>query len=283
MNDPGPVTSPSTGEASRADFAAAGGGRLSLLNYNIQAGMASRRYADYLLHSWKYFLPHVDRWRNFDVIAHRLKRFDLVAIQETDAGSLRTGFTNPTEHLARHAGFPFWFEQINREVGSLSRHGNAILCRERPYEVIDHKLPGMRGRGALIALFGPPSTGLAVISVHLALGRRPRARQIESLCDWVNDYPHAILMGDFNCELRSPEMRMLLRRTSLRAPAGDGATFPSWRPRRRIDHILVTPDIEILDTAPLGWTFSDHLPVRMDVRLPEDMSFGFDARTQAQR
>ena len=107
--------------------------------------------------------------------------------------------------------------------------------------------------------------------------------QVESLCEWVNDYPHAILMGDFNCELRSPEMRMLLRRTPLRAPAGDGATFPSWRPKRRIDHILVTPDIEILDTAPLGWTFSDHLPVRMDVRLPKNLSFGIETRTQAQR
>ncbi len=245
--------------------------RLHILNYNIQAGMASRRYADYLLHSWKYFLPHRNRWRNFDAMAHRLKHYDLVALQETDPGSLRTGFNNFTEYLARRAGFPFWFEQINREVGTLSRHGNAILCRERPYDVVDHKLPGIRGRGALITLFGRPKSGLAVISVHLSLGKRPRALQVQSLCEWVNEYRHVILMGDFNCELNSPEMRMLFASTNFRAPKGTGDTFPSWRPRRRIDHILVTPGIGIVKSDTLSWNYSDHLPIDMQIALPKEV------------
>lgn len=255
-----------------------GGARLRLLNYNIQAGMASRRYADYLLHSWKYFLPHVDRFRNFDAIAHRLREFDIVAIQETDAGSLRTGYRSPTEHLARHAGFPHWYEQTNREVGSLSRHGNAILSRPRPYEVVDRKLPGVRGRGALIALFGRPGAGVAVISVHLALGRRQRAMQIESLGETIEAFPNAILMGDFNCELGSPELRALLGNTSLRPPPTRGSTFPSWRPMRRIDHILVSSGIEVLETRTPGWTYSDHLPISMEVRLPAEVDFSAGAQ-----
>ncbi len=233
--------------------------------------MASRRYADYLLHSWKYFLPHPNRWRNFDAMAHRLKHYDLVALQETDPGSLRTGFDNFTEYLARRAGFPYWFEQINREVGSLSRHGNAILCRDRPFEVVDHKLPGIRGRGALITLFGLPRSGLAVISVHLALGKRPRILQIQSLCECVKEYNHVILMGDFNCDLNSREMRMLFSRTGLRAPRKTGDTFPSWRPKRRIDHILVSPGISIVKAATLGWNYSDHLPVDMQIALPKEV------------
>jgi endonuclease/exonuclease/phosphatase family metal-dependent hydrolase len=245
--------------------------RLHILNYNIQAGMASRRYADYLLHSWKYFLPHQNRWRNFDAMAHRLKHYDIVALQETDPGSLRTGFDNFTEYLARRAGFPYWFEQINREVGTLSRHGNAILCRDRPFDVVDHKLPGIRGRGALIAQFGRPSTGLSVISVHLALGRRPRLTQIKSLCEFVKEYSHVVLMGDFNCELSSPEMRMLCNSTGLRAPRAAGDTFPSWRPRRRIDHILVSPGISILKADTLSWNYSDHLPVDMQIELPKEV------------
>lgn len=245
--------------------------KLHILNYNIQAGMASRRYADYLLHSWKYFLPHQNRWRNFDAMAHRLRHYDLVALQETDPGSLRTGFDNFTEYLARRAGFPYWFEQINREVGSLSRHGNAILCRDRPYDVVDHKLPGIRGRGALIALFGQPSSGLAVISVHLALGKRPRFLQMQSLCECVNEFRHVALMGDFNCELNSAEMHMLFSSTGLRAPPTIGDTFPSWRPRRRIDHILVTPGISIVNAATLPWNYSDHLPVDMQIALSKEV------------
>lgn len=250
--------------------------RLHILNYNIQAGMASRRYADYLLHSWKYFLPHQNRWRNFDAMAHRLKHYDLVALQETDPGSLRSGFDNFTEYLARRAGFPYWFEQINRELGSLSRHGNAILCRDRPYDVVDHKLPGIRGRGALITLFGRPRSGLAVISVHLALGKRPRLLQIESLCDCVKEFRHVVLMGDLNCELTSMEMRTLFASTGLRAPQAMGDTFPSWRPRRRIDHILVTPGINIVDAATLPWKYSDHLPVDMQIALPKEVALEMD-------
>ena len=271
MNDLSSLSFSSTLPRRPGEVASATRHKLHILNYNIQAGMASRRYADYLLHSWKYFLPHQNRWRNFDAMAHRLKHYDLVALQETDPGSLRTGFDNFTEYLARRAGFPYWFEQINREVGSLSRHGNAILCRDRPFEVVDHKLPGIRGRGALIAQFGRPRLGLAVISVHLALGKRPRVLQMQSLSEFVKEYPHVILMGDFNCELSSREMRMLCASTGLRAPRKTGDTFPSWRPRRRIDHILVSPGISIVSAGTLGWNYSDHLPVDMHISLPKEV------------
>ena len=243
------------------------GTRIRLLNYNIQTGMASRRYADYLLHSWKYFLPHPQRWRNIEAIAARLREFDIVALQETDPGSLRTGFGSCTEYLARRGGLPFWFEQTNREIGSLSRHGNAILCRQRPFEVLDRKLPGTRGRGALVAVFGTSEAGFAVISVHLALGRRPRRMQIECLSDIVSDYRDVILMGDLNCEPRSTELRYMLKRTALRMPSDAGDTFPSWRPQRCIDHILVTPGIDILRCERPPWRYSDHLPVSMEVCL----------------
>ncbi len=78
-------------------------------------------------------------------------------------------------------------------------------------------------------------------------------------------------MGDFNCELNSPEMRMLFASTNFRAPKGTGDTFPSWRPRRRIDHILVTPGIGIVKSDTLSWNYSDHLPIDMQIALPKEV------------
>ena len=76
-------------------------------------------------------------------------------------------------------------------------------------------------------------------------------------------------MGDFNCRIGSPEMNALLARTSLSEPADDMHTFPSWRPNRNIDHILVTDTIQTRDIQVLPFTISDHLPIAVDIIVPE--------------
>jgi endonuclease/exonuclease/phosphatase family metal-dependent hydrolase len=46
-------------------------------------------------------------------------------------------------------------------------------------------------------------------------------------------------------------------------------TFPSWRPNRNIDHILVTPTLQVHNVRVLDCPVSDHLPVCMELGLPE--------------
>lgn len=254
---------------SAASWAFARGQRLRLLSYNIQTGISYSHYRHYVTRSWRHVMPHSGRWNNLDGIARELDPFHLVALQETDMGSMRTGYTNQTQYLAGRSNFPFWFDQANRRVGRLAVHGNGILSRFRPHHILEHRLPGLRGRGALVALFGDPDSPIAVFTMHLALGRRGRLRQIAYLAELVNVYEHVIFMGDLNCELSSPEMRMLLACTRLTAPVGLRSTFPSWQPIRHLDHILVTPDIRIERTFVPPWTFSDHRPVAMEVVLPQ--------------
>jgi len=119
-----------------------------------------------------------------------------------------------------------------------------------------------------VALLGSAWRPLAVVVVHLALRRRVRFRQIAYLAGLVNRYRDVILMGDLNCGPHSAEMRLLTERTGLAAPDVVDGTFPSWRPRRRIDHILVTPGISIERVWVPRWTYSDHLPVAMEVVVP---------------
>jgi endonuclease/exonuclease/phosphatase family metal-dependent hydrolase len=242
--------------------------RLNLLSYNIQAGIDTRTFRAYVTQSWKHVLPHRARMTNLNRIAQLLAQYDLVALQEVDAGSLRSGFIGQTEYLAHRAGFPYWHQQINRNIGALAQHSNGLLSRIPPALLTEYRLPGLPGRGAIVADFGLTGADLRVCIVHLALGRRSRAVQLRFLGDLLGDHPHVILMGDMNCSCESREVRRLMDRAGLQEPACDQKTFPSWRPMRRIDHILVSEGLAIRNARVLDFPFSDHLPISLEVELP---------------
>lgn len=246
--------------------------RLRLLSYNIQAGIDTSRYRQYLTHSWKHVLPFPQRLRNLDRIAELIRHFDLIGLQETDAGSLRSDFINLTEYLAQKAHFPFWEDRTNRRIGRFAKHSLGMLSHIRPSACTDHRLPGaIPGRGALIVQYGQTQPLMLVI-VHLALGRRSRLRQIGYIGELVREYDNVILMGDLNCRAESSDMKRLLEFSGLTAPAKNLHTYPSWRPQRNIDHILVSPSITVNEVKVLSIPFSDHLPIAMDVSLAEGVS-----------
>ena len=112
---------------------------------------------------------------------------------------------------------------------------------------------------------------LVVLIVHLALSRRGRLSQLDYLGDLINDYRHVVLMGDMNCRSDSEEMELLVNKTLMSEPLHGLHTFPSWRPKRNIDHILVTPTVEVGRAEVLNYPLSDHLPISMEVVLPESV------------
>jgi endonuclease/exonuclease/phosphatase family metal-dependent hydrolase len=243
--------------------------RLRLLSHNVQAGIATTRYRHYLTHSWRHVLPCPRRLDNLDRVASLFESFDIVGLQEVDAGSLRSGFINLTEYLALQARFPWWYDQTNRDLGKFAQHSLGILSRYVPSEVVELRLPGMiPGRGALAVRFGYDADSLLVVIAHLALGRRARLRQLGYLADTIHDERHVVLMGDLNCDAHSLEMNWLLTRTQLRVPAQSLLTFPSWRPQRHLDHILVSPTLTVHDVRVINLPISDHLPIATEVILP---------------
>ncbi|HET8701973.1 MAG TPA: endonuclease/exonuclease/phosphatase family protein [Nitrococcus sp.] len=252
------------------DGRASGERCLRLMSYNIQTGIETRFFHQYITRGWRHLLPDHDRLGNLDRIGGLIADFDIVGLQEIDAGSLRSGFINQAAYLAQRGGFPFWHFQINRRIGRLARHSNGVLSRYRPLEVRNHRLPGMiPGRGALHLHFGGPAESLDVVLLHLALGQRARLRQLAYVVKLINACQHVIVMGDLNCLSRSVEFDYLGKHTDLLEPAHDLPTYPSWRPHRNIDHILVSPTLRVRSVEALDYPLSDHLPVTMEVELPE--------------
>jgi len=247
--------------------------RLRLLSYNIQGGIETHAYRHYLMRSWQHLLPHRHKQENLDEVASLISQYDIVALQETDAGSLRTGFMNQTEYLAKKAHFPFWFDQVNRNIGKLAQHSNSLLCRTNPHRVVEHKLPGLiSGRGALMARFNILDQELVVIVVHLALGRKTRMQQLKFISELIKPEKHVVLMGDLNCDSDSKEMKYLFKQTHLNESEQIEHTFPSWKPKRNIDHILVSSNIKVTKVNVLLHGASDHLPVAMDIQFNQSVN-----------
>lgn len=246
--------------------------RLRLLTYNIQTGIATSRYRHYLTHSWKHVLPCPRRRDNLDQIANLVRHYDIVGLQEADAGSLRSGYLNLTEYLAARAEFPHWYDQTNRNFGMFAQHSMGILSRMRAAEIREHRLPGaIPGRGALVVRYGQGRESLVLMLVHLALGKRARMRQLGFIGEIASAHQHVILMGDLNCRSDSPELSVLVDRAGLREPTHDLHSFPSWRPIRNIDHILVSPSLRVENVSVLNYPLSDHLPISMEISLPDEL------------
>ena len=251
------------------------GQRIRLLSYNVQAGISTGRYRHYVTRSWKHVLPHAQRFSNLDRVARLVKDYDIVGLQELDAGSLRSGYINLTQYLSEKSHMPFWTDQTNRRLGRFAQHSTGVLSRFHPTEIVEHRLPGkIPGRGALFIRYGTRHDSLVVLILHMALGRRARLRQFDYISEIVNEYRHVIVMGDLNCHSQSAEMDYLINRTLMSEPIHGVCTFPSWCPQRNIDHILVTPTLQVDHVKALNFSLSDHLPVEMQITLPESLRLG---------
>ena len=249
--------------------------RLRLLSFNIQVGNSTQGYRHYLTRSWQHVLPHKGRAGNLERIGDLLGDFDLVALQEADGGSHRSGYINQVKYLAQQGEFPYWYQQLNRNLGRLAQHSNGLLSRLRPAVIEDHPLPGPAGRGAILVRFGEGPDALVVVIMHLALGTKTRTRQLAYIRELIGGYQHQVLMGDMNTHANDLLHTSPLRDLGLLAPQME-ATFPSWRPQRCLDHILLSPSLTLERVQVLDQPISDHLPVAVDIRLPG--SVGVDSQ-----
>ena len=246
---------------------------LRLLSYNIQVGIQTRHFRDYITSSWQHLLPNQKRLDNLHKISHLLKPYDIVALQEVDGGSLRSSYINQVEFLAKYSAFPYWYHQCNRNLGKIAQHSNGLLAKFPVNQIINHKLPGLiPGRGAIEAILGDGVEQLRIIVAHLSLSRRARRQQVQYLADKIRDFPYVIIMGDLNCS--GDELRKQFAAQGVQLRSSNNivkATFPSWQPIHQYDHILVTPSIEIISETILPDPISDHLPIALEVSLPSSI------------
>jgi endonuclease/exonuclease/phosphatase family metal-dependent hydrolase len=243
--------------------------RLSLLSYNLQVGINSSRYSDYITQSWRHLFPDTDRKTNLSRAANWLSEFDIVALQEVDAGSLRSRYINQIEFLAQKGGFPHFHQQQNRHFGGLTAHANGVLTKYQSTQVKSHKLPGrISGRGAIEINIESKGSKIKIISVHLALSQRARTSQLEYIVNLVKNADHFVIMGDMNCKKDTvyeafKDAKIKANRNPLISP-----TYPRWNPKHCYDQIWISEELKIINSKVLNLGVSDHLPISMEIEIP---------------
>jgi endonuclease/exonuclease/phosphatase family metal-dependent hydrolase len=195
---------------------------------------------------------------------------DIVALQEIDVHTLRSGEANQAEEIAKKLGMDYYFgKAIDYEGGE---YGVAILSRFPMSETEVHRLPskaGSNGEPRVVAtakIMLPDGTAIRFGSTHLDAQKDPanRKMQMEELAKIAaSEKLPFILAGDFNCTPDSEEIRLLdtfLTRTCKTC----SPTIPVINPTKAIDFISFAPagKFRVLSHLVIPERYaSDHLPV----------------------
>jgi endonuclease/exonuclease/phosphatase family metal-dependent hydrolase len=238
--------------------------RITVLTWNIHHGAGSD--------------GRIDLQRIAKVINHA--GADLVALQEVDRKTMRSGEVDQAAKLAELTGMHVEFGQtMLLDAGD---YGNAVLSRVQAKSVRVHTLPSRSGehrepRGAIEVRVEPTeqSGEVAFVSTHLDNTDTPdsdrpeQARALASLLGQDIDLP-TVLAGDFNCEPGSAALAVYQRSWINATAAGRFLTWPATRPQKKIDLVLVKPENRWKvksATAIDEKTASDHRPVKVILEL----------------
>lgn len=221
----------------------------------------------YFTGAWRHVMPHRRMISNLDQIAKLACDYDLIGLQEADAGSIRSRGINQIDYIAEKAGFNQSDFRINRNIAGVARHSLGYLsqyCVVRSYSL---GLPGLPGRGALaVELAGEQP--LLFVNTHLALGQRARRRQLAAIAGLISEYTHVILVGDANTSAPALLRNSALSETDLKTLEPVPCSYPSWASTQSLDHVLVSESLQLEAIESIDLCLSDHLPVAAQITVP---------------
>jgi endonuclease/exonuclease/phosphatase family metal-dependent hydrolase len=240
------------------------------------------RILTYNVHSCKGVDGKLDVARVAEVIAQ--SRPDIVALQELDVGRRRTDRVDQAHAIAERLGMACHFNAAMHVEEE--QYGDAILTHLPVTLVKTGALPtlprvrGLEKRGALWVEIVTDDGPVQIVNTHLGLVPHEQRAQADHLLggEWLG-HPKCsdplILLGDFNATPRYAAYKKLAARLrdARRAAGvrGGALTFPSRFPMIRIDHMFISPSIEMGNMhAPDGALMkvaSDHLPLVADFRV----------------
>ncbi len=249
-----------------------------LITYNIEycEGIEGLWYQ--YLKFWRVFLAPKNVSQKMVKALQKLKP-DILALVEVDTGSLRARRKDEVVFLEEKLHLKNFVEKVKyplkgwlklfHHVPILNKQANAIISRFNFEKIRYHVFHEGTKRMVIETAIKCPKK-VTLLLAHLSLGRRSRTKQIRELIGIVNRIKNSvILMGDFNTFHGKEEIDILLDKTPLRDAVGlEEAskifTEPAWHPCRRLDYILVSPQIKIKKYSVLNFHFSDHLPLMVD-------------------
>ncbi|WP_205474901.1 endonuclease/exonuclease/phosphatase family protein [Nocardioides sp. SYSU D00038] len=235
--------------------------RLTVLTFNIHGGFTAEDRYDLAR-----IAAEIEAWRA-----------DVVLLQEVDRGRSRSGGADQAAQLGARLGMSSVFGPNIRSGGG--QYGTAILSRFPIVSWAHQLLPryaGQEQRGVLRATVQLLDQRIDVVNVHLEhTSSDVRVAQMRAVKKFIGPAVRPVVLGgDFNDPPGTRSVRLGLAGMQDTWPAvgsGDGDTVPAASPRRRIDYLLVSPQLTPTAAQVLRSAISDHRAVRgeYDVQRPD--------------
>ncbi|MFP4085101.1 MAG: endonuclease/exonuclease/phosphatase family protein [Desulfonatronovibrio sp.] len=249
---------------------------IKLLNYNIHSCL------------------NMDRRRSTARTAATLSRLcaDIITLQEVDVHQKRSNYIHQAAYLAEQLDMNYHFFALKKNFDE--QYGLAVMSRFPILDVVCTHLPAMPAarpiekRGLIMARVKTPLGPVKLLNTHLSLRAGDRKLQANALAQnkWIQNCTGSeepvVLCGDFNAGPGSFVYNTIADQlcdiqTINPARRYPRATFISWFPALRIDHIFVSHHLSpVRVSVPRDFEtrmISDHLPLYAELAFVEREGF----------
>lgn len=229
------------------------------------------------------FVSKKNTYRNLDKVAELLKEIepDIVAFQEADAPSRWSGKFDHVAYVAGQAGYPCFVHGRHSESW-ISSYGTALLSNSQPSSSTSVRFSPSwpsKQKGYASATYDWRTAQwrqpVTLTSVHFDFLRKGvRDQQVVEMADGLAqvDAP-LILMGDLNSEWdeENSHVRKLAELLNLRPykPMQEGLGSYKGPDGKRLDWILISPELEFKDYKVLPDVVADHFAVFAEITYRE--------------
>ena len=236
---------------------------LRIATYNIRAGLSDG-----------YF-----RKKDYHKAAEAVAAINADIITLNEVGKkLPKDISDHAGFIADKCGYKYYHFAVAHLFGEYP-YGNAILSKfpieqyaEIPVRILRSPVPGIYEPRCILSTHIAAETPVRVICTHLGLfpdEQRRGLRLISSLIESEEKLP-TIVTGDMNISGHRPVITekygLKLRDACvlLNSPVN---TYPSSRPRKRLDYIFVSEGIEVKRVYTIDTKASDHLPLAAEISI----------------
>ena len=221
---------------------------MKVMTFNIQ-------HCNYFPEGKILFEPFIEEINNSDC--------DIIGLNEVRGRGFLKDYTDQTRRLSEGSGLYSFFAPAIK-VRGLAPYGNALLCR---YPIISAeiiKIPDPEKRTGkeayetrcILKAEIQAEEKYTVFVTHMGLNKDERENAVRMLLENAGE-ERTVIMGDFNCTPESEELKPLFDKFICTDKSE--LTFPSDKPVKKIDYILLSRDMEVINKGTSKRIISDHL------------------------
>jgi endonuclease/exonuclease/phosphatase family metal-dependent hydrolase len=201
-------------------------------------------------------LNYLEQKIDYDIMANTIKTVgaDIVGLNEMySEADVPSDYINQTKKLSELTGIENYYFAKAIQLSGEGAYGNGLLSKYKIVEAKTIKVPDPNPRRCpngyyetRCVLKAKLENGYTVIDCHFGLNPDEQENAVKTILENLEE-EKCILMGDFNV---TPEDSVLLPLYEKLKDASQGfckhtPTFPSDKPRIKIDYIFVSPDITV--------------------------------------